>query len=152
MDGLLSQSRVLNSSIFGLEGTLNTLAITAGDILCFRYDSTVSNNSSSNHWSFPSNYAGIMRYSGTYRITFTLTCWGESGYADAQIYKNGVAYGTLRTVAYPNAVTYTEDLYFAAGDEMEIGHKPQTHGVSSRISELYIKTAQHPLVSNSNNP
>lgn len=55
----------------------------------------------------------------TYRVKFDM--WAQSG-GDirGQIYKNGVAYGTLRSTTSTTAVTFTEDLVFQANDLIEL--------------------------------
>ena len=58
-------------------------------------------------------------YAGVYRIEFTLfdnyTFLSTAG----QVYKNGVAFGTLQSIT-SGTTTFSEDLTFAAGDRIEI--------------------------------
>lgn len=60
-----------------------------------------------------SNYVAL---SGTYRIKFD---FNGSGSDYATIYKNGTTYGTNRTGA-GGYTTFSQDLYFMAGDALEI--------------------------------
>ena len=56
-----------------------------------------------------------LAFGGTYKVEFTITgtddCYGR-------IYKNGVAFGTER--ATYGTDTFTEDLTFAAGDNLQL--------------------------------
>ncbi len=63
--------------------------------------------------------------SGTYRVKFDMQSSG-SPTAYCRIYKNGVAYGTERSVTTSGYVTFTEDLYFSAGDTCEVWIKADT--------------------------
>jgi len=56
--------------------------------------------------------------SGTIRTVFSYT-GAQIGQSAAQVFKNGVAHGTLRA-ATNGTVTYTEDLAFTAGDLYQI--------------------------------
>lgn len=56
---------------------------------------------------------------GEIRVKFD----AQSGYATSmtfRIYRNGVAYGTLQTTTATGYVTFSEDLYFAAGDSIDL--------------------------------
>jgi len=55
----------------------------------------------------------------TIRIYFELRSTGLHN-AYGQIYKNGSAYGTLRSTASSSFVGYTEDLTFSQGDTIEL--------------------------------
>lgn len=62
-----------------------------------------------------------VNHGGYYRVLFDMKT-SESGYsATGRIYKNGVAYGTEHIYsATTNWQTYSEDLYFAPGDLIQI--------------------------------
>ena len=73
---------------------------------------------------------------GEYRIFFDLK--SNSQYSaplgQAQIYKNGVAYGTLQTYpAYSTSRTYTEDLIFSAGDKVQLYMGNGVYNTSSQL-------------------
>lgn len=63
-------------------------------------------------------------YDGVYSVSFTVGRGNISGNTEAQVYKNGVAFGSIGVVAGSggayNRTTYTEDLAFAAGDRIQI--------------------------------
>jgi hypothetical protein len=63
----------------------------------------------------------ILNVGGTFRVKFLL-CTENGSYttAYAQIYKNGVAYGTQRSTASGQNVAFSEDLTFAANDEVQL--------------------------------
>ena len=61
-----------------------------------------------------------IRKSGTYRISFYLYI-GDAAYtAYGQIFKNGVAYGTLRSTNSTGPVYFIEDLNFSYGDLFQL--------------------------------
>lgn len=71
----------------------------------------------------------LIQSSGVYRCYFALHGSDVSsingGTIYGQVYKNGVAYGTLRGLAVPLGSTgvaagWTEDLYFAVGDTLQV--------------------------------
>ena len=59
-------------------------------------------------------------HDGIYRTKFNMKTQGSTYDAYGRIYKNGVAYGTERWERDAVVTTYTEDLYFNAGDRCEI--------------------------------
>lgn len=61
-----------------------------------------------------------LSYPGLYRIKFGLRAQSVSGTAYAQIYKNGIAYGTERSVYGNNNVAFTEDLLFSKDDNVQV--------------------------------
>ncbi|MDK8188961.1 hypothetical protein QP794_02530 [Paenibacillus sp. UMB7766-LJ446] len=70
--------------------------------------------------STPLEIVGIVfNVSGTIRISFGLRS-DSSGGGRAQIYKNGVAFGTLRSNNSTSVTTYTEDITFASGDRISV--------------------------------
>ncbi|MDD4429554.1 MAG: hypothetical protein PHG64_14365 [Paludibacter sp.] len=56
----------------------------------------------------------------TYRIKFSLHNADAGGTTSGRIYKNGVAFGTLRSMTGTTKVEYSEDLAFTVGDSCEI--------------------------------
>ena len=84
---------------------------------------------------------------GTYRVKFIM--WnGSSTYTYARIYKNGVAYGTERSLLGPSSATFTEDLTFAANDLVSLRARGYhdysegyisnyTFGISSNVGVPY---------------
>ena len=57
--------------------------------------------------------------SGIYRVKFSLLARTEDT-GSGKIYKNGVAFGTLRSTASLTYVVFSEDLAFVAGDTCEL--------------------------------
>jgi hypothetical protein len=66
--------------------------------------------------------------SGTYRVSYKSTV---TVVCSSRIYKNGVAFGTDR---FPGGAVYTEDLYFSAGDTIQIFGT--ANGGTQTISEV----------------
>lgn len=85
--------------------------------------------------------------SGTYRVKFYLTCstYGAAS-TYARIYKNGVAYGTARITG--TAATFTQDLYFNAGDTVQIYAYVSTAGYYATVinAEFGVSTALRNIV------
>ena len=77
---------------------------------------------------------------GTYRVKFDMQSSGTAT-AYAQIYKNGVAFGTVRSVSTSGYVTFTEDLVFAAGDTCEVWIKAVTTTAYVKNFRMYFDVA-----------
>lgn len=73
---------------------------------------------------------------GTYRIKFDVARGGAANQVYGQIYKNGVAYGTERTIA----TGWSEDLSFLAGDLIQIYMKSSNPGTEVFISNFQVYT------------
>lgn len=59
-------------------------------------------------------------FSGMYRVKFDLKSEQADHMAYGQIYKNDVAFGTLQTNNTITYVTKTQDLFFSAGDSVQL--------------------------------
>lgn len=59
-------------------------------------------------------------FTGTYRVKFDLSNLIGASNAYGRIYKNGVAFGTERTLNSTSYTTYSEDLAFTIGDTLEL--------------------------------
>ncbi|MDN8590922.1 phage tail protein [Paenibacillus sp. 11B] len=100
-------------SVGGVPGTF-TGSISAGSGPIFRRTNYANNNSST-----PYEVVGIVfNLPGTIRISFDL--YTSSTNARAQIYKNGVAFGTLRSSSSSTPTTYVQDITFIAGDKISV--------------------------------
>lgn len=103
--GLPAWEAVLSSEVAALAGTKNVYSST-GDI---NYTETT----------YTKKMELTANVGGTLRIGFTII--GNSNYAYAQIYKNGVAYGTERVILQVGVfATFSEDLIFSSGDKIQI--------------------------------
>ena len=71
--------------------------------------------------------------SGTITVSFTHSRVSGNGKSKAQIYKNGVAFGTERESV--SLTTYTENLSFSQGDLIQI-YAWTTYGSSGTIGEV----------------
>lgn len=72
-----------------------------------------------------------MGITGFIRTSFSLKSVTGAGNASGQVYKNGVAVGTVRTTSSANYQTYTEDLPFNSGDYYQIYAKHASGGANS---------------------
>lgn len=93
-------------------------------------------------------YEYIMDRGGSATFSFSLSKFGVVGVgtAKAQIYKNGVAYGTQRSSTSGTAVVYTQTLTFNKGDAMQL-----YAWVTDSDADVHIE-AFHMLVSNPSQP
>ena len=80
----------------------------------------------------------INNMSGTVRVRFDLMINTENTPVSAQIYKNGVAVGTMRSTTSTSYVTYTEDISFSRGDEIQLYVKEDYYTGYVRNFRLYI--------------
>ena len=78
-----------------------------------------------------------IRKSGTYRISFYIYTEDASVTAYGQIFKNGVAYGTLRSTTSTSWVKFIEDLIFSYGDLCQLYiHSAGTNTASASTFQL----------------
>lgn len=84
-------------------------------------------------------------HDGSLRIAFTLAETGgpSSGGAEAQIFRNGVAVGTLR--AATSSSTFSEDIAgWSSGDLLQVFARPLNAARSADVSNLAVSTARAP--------
>ena len=105
------------------ESVLGQAAPVAGDVLLVGHPSVIAEDVGT---SYVKKFAFVCGRTGTYRIKFTMTRAG-SATLNGQIYKNGVAHGTERTLAAGGPTTYSEDLAFTATDTCELWIKVATY-------------------------
>lgn len=130
-----------------LRASVASQALTAGT--SFVVDGFAGGSQSAASWLEVSN--GLILIGGTLRISFRLAAinassGGTGGYG--RIYKNGVAFGTTRSVTYNGDTVFTEDLAFSVGDTFQIfvqGNAP-VNGCSGVISEVAVMTATKPFM------
>lgn len=81
---------------------------------------------------------------GTIRVSMDMANNTSSGVTYAQIYKNDVAAGTLRTTSGTSAVTYIEDFTVKAGDALAVyGRATINNGA---VSNIYAKFANQAFI------
>jgi hypothetical protein len=76
--------------------------------------------------------------SGTFRIKFTLRTNNSDYHVYGRVYKNGVAFGTERSMQSATGVEYSEDLAFNAGDTCEIWIRYQNASYWGYVSSFRI--------------
>ena len=80
----------------------------------------------------------VVTVAGVIRVSFGLARWGDNGSGKAQIYRNGVALGILRTASsYPAYTTFTEDLGFSFGDKIQLCCQTGGTGILVNNFNLY---------------
>lgn len=87
------------------------------------------------HGSYPTAYelgrTWPVIVSGTYRTQIILRNHNVSGTLYGRVYRNGAAYGTERSVTAGNSGSWTQDLSFTAGDQIQIYVRHTAGGGSS---------------------
>ena len=80
--------------------------------------------------------------SGIVRVKFSLCSLNSSTAAYGQIYKNGIAVGTLRQITTTTPTVYTEDIAVKKGDLIQIYAKSPNTAYTTSISffQLYTGT------------
>jgi len=87
--------------------------------------------------SFRKLYSTVMPISGTtYVIVIQTSPPGGGVYCDAQVYKNGVAYGTHQRDY--NAISFSQQLAFQAGDTCELWASKDSGSAASASYNIYI--------------
>jgi hypothetical protein len=114
------------------------LTFDAGDVLLVRSDAAVGLN-----WTTPTlvKEAQIGK-PGTLRISFTLYSAYTGSYVYGQIYRNGTAVGTLRSVVGVDEKTFTEDISgWNIGDRVQLYAWSQVASTSNTASKfrIYVK-------------
>ena len=98
---------------------IHTMDLSAGNVT-LDIDASVSTSASTSMTKLKTYKT---KYSGTLRISFDLegsNIAGTNTIGYGRIYKNGIAFGTLRSVSGPAYSTFSEDLAFADSDTIEI--------------------------------
>lgn len=105
--------------------TLKVLTAVASNTLQFSANNieTVTNNTT-----FTIAKQITINLPGTYRVKFDGACGADAANANAQIFRNGVAYGTNQSLSTPTPTytTFSQDLNFAPMDEIQIYFKTQS--------------------------
>ncbi len=115
---LIAPNILNGKSILGIQGTATPLVLTAGDntLLAETSSDTCGSNSPLQVREMRINNLG-----GTIRVKFDLASGATGATVYAQIYKNNVAVGTLRSnSSYNSYITYSDDITVNAGDRIEL--------------------------------
>jgi len=158
--GTATSAEVLTGSTIGTDvgivsGTAVSISPLAGSNQIVYDNSNVVNNG--NVWfngtqspakghnnSVPS-HRYTMLYTGSIRFAFNLYSQYSNNTVYGKVYKNGVAYGTLRTNTTGSAMLFTEDLSCNANDYLEVYLWSQT-GSSLAINELVTIAVLNPQI------
>lgn len=129
---------VLKGKTFGTEngimtGTFDHFPVTPGDLVIYQDTAT----SDTIQMTYTKVKAVTVNTEGVYRIAFTIKTNSTARTAYGQIYKNGVPYGTERTTASTTGTTFTEDLYFDIGDEIQLYLK-HSHATTASLSNFIL--------------
>lgn len=117
------------AGVTSFNGRTGAIALTNNDILdthTFSIGSNLPQNGGSRSGNTMSNTAMVeiinwrVRANGTFRVTYTLARTGTAWNVWAQVYKNGVAYGTKQTTSSTSPVGFTEDVTLSIGDTLQM--------------------------------
>lgn len=117
--------------------TITSDAATAGDYLQIADDSEAMSDAGSTTYTKKKEIR--VAHTGTYRVKFTLAYGGTgSPAAYGKIYKNGVAFGTEQSLAYPAATpaVKSEDLAFTAADLVQLYIKTNGSDAVATVSKF----------------
>ena len=90
--------------------------VQAGDSPCYTDD----RGSTSPNATYAKHRDVIVSKVGTYRVSFKLQVSNTMYTVYGRVYKNGSPFGIERINSTTNTLTYTEDLYFEAGDHVQL--------------------------------
>jgi hypothetical protein len=141
----LAENIKRGKNIFGLEGTYPA-AFTAGDVVL--YIDPVRKVTWSDDTYTKVNDITIV-FAGTYRVKFELAASTShsSHPVYGRIYKNGVAVGTERSTSSGTYIEFTEDLTFAAGDNIQLYTKGSPAPAAAFSINFTVATNSNPLYS-----
>lgn len=128
LKGLIGEVNAAADVAGAIHAKLNAgnLIPVVGDTVGISYDAAVG---TTNNTFYRLKDIKVTR-TGVYRIKYDLKSGTEGQTVEAQIYRNGTAYGTLRSQYGAAFATYTQDLLFAAGDSVQVyGRSTSTHYV-----------------------
>jgi hypothetical protein len=83
-----------------------------------------------------------MNYAGTIRVAFNLRTNQDGTGAYGRIYKNGVAFGTLRYTMSTSYVLFTEDLAVSVGDQIDLRIWRDTNQGQTAYNEIFRMSGQ----------
>lgn len=133
---------VWNGAYFGFYDSTNRLYIYdflyAGDVLNPDYTITTSESFFAGDigtWNRLIQASKRIKKSGKYRIVLSFSV--VNGSVNAVIYKNGYAYGTVRSLNKTSG-TFTEDLLFNEGDTLDIYYSATNHDIVAMVQFIEI--------------
>jgi hypothetical protein len=114
------------------------IEFTPGEVIQFNYQ----NPNNTNSGSYIKKRQIKVGIKGTYRVVFSIRGQHGSVLAYGRIYKNGVAYGTERSVTNSSNVSFSQDLAFEAGDTIEIWLRTANVDWWTSTDVITLKTAE----------
>jgi hypothetical protein len=129
-------------------GVVPAYVFAAGPYYVKTFNNGIGQYSVTNDVMYPVNQQGYgwalgnlaRNYNGTWRFRFSITGGGYG--VSAQLYKNGVPWGTKRSTTSASPVEFTEDLYCLATDVITIwGSCVNTSSSAVQVSNIAIGTS-----------
>ena len=99
-------------------------------------------NSGSCSYTGPRYKGQQMNYAGTIRVAFNLRTNQDGAGAYGRIYKNGVAFGTLRYTMSTSYMLFTEDLAVSVGDQIDLRIWRDTNQGQTAYNEIFRMSGQ----------
>jgi hypothetical protein len=152
---VVNQSIILNSNITDERCLMSTLTlstyptITPGNATTLAGALTSKNTTS---LSYVKLKEIVMNVSGTFRISFNLSCPDGNGIITAygRIYKNGIAYGTEQSTLSTIPTNFTQDLSFVNGDLVQLYVKVNNSSQHAYIDTFLIQCSDYRATVNIN--
>lgn len=117
--------------------------VTAGDIIVAHSPGLDKTYKISSTTTYRRILRAYITHTGTVRVKHDLAeVSAGSGNANSQIYKNGVAFGAVNTVASNTFVTQSEDLAVTAGDYLDLYIRQSSAGADVWARNFQIRTAE----------
>lgn len=134
-----------NVNIFNVQG--NRYDVYPGDNAVYTDPGTGSSGYNPfSHAYLYRNYAVQVNATGIYRVKYSIRPYppSDSYTVYSQIFRNGAAHGTYRATSGGSFVTYSEDLFFNAGETVELYLGISSGGSGCQMQNFILGTAQGP--------
>jgi hypothetical protein len=159
ISGLTATAAELNQVCDGVDpevtaANLNTLTdgTSDGNAFHLHYETTGGDTlisaANTQQQTFASSYTKLKEitigFTGTYTISFKLSATGGTAYG--RVYKDGVAFGSQRNTSGSSYTTYTQNLAFTAGDQVQL-YAYNAGGGATNVDDFQVLCSLRPFAS-----